>query len=385
MNRNKELNYKQVRQAFIKTMKEQVSLTTNSTKCDAEMVWDVLGLASVKQSTIHGTCQTLADAPTSPGVLYQLREGWLAARTRPQLEAEANDLVTAQLPGGLSGKAHEVVFDLTEIPYHGQAQAHDAEIRRSRAKQGTTHFHVYGSAYILRRHKRVTVALAYWQANETVYEVFQRLYARLSALNIGIKRLLLDRQFCNVAVIAFLQAQSFQTIMPVPARSDRLRALRQEAQRSYVTTYTMRSPQAGAVTIPLYVLRTYLNGRYGKHGVEVHLFTVLGKPWTGSLYRLGQKFRSRFGIESSYRLMNKVRARTASRDPKLRFLLVTLAFLLINLWRTLRWSVLAVPRRGGRYLDESLFRFHIFCDFLFDAIRHCHQPVRSVVRPLSVP
>lgn len=153
MNRNKELNYKQVRQAFLQTMKEQVRLTTASTKCDAETVWDVLGLASVKGSTIHGTCQGLEDAPTGPGVLYQLRAGWLEACTLPQLEEEANDLVTAQLPDGLIGKAHEVVFDLTEIPYHGQAQANDAEIRRSRAKQGTTHFHVYGSAYILRRHK----------------------------------------------------------------------------------------------------------------------------------------------------------------------------------------------------------------------------------------
>src|SRR5690606_21879312 len=149
----------------------------------------------------------------------------------------------------------------------------------------------------------------------------------------GLKRLLMDRQFCNVAVVSMLQHQPFQTIMPVPVRSHQLRELREATRRSHVTTYTMQSPQAGKVTIPLHVVRTYLKGRYSKRGVEVHFFTVLGPPWRDTPNRLGKKFRSRFGIESSYRMMNQVRARTSSNDPKLRLLYVVLAFLLINIWR----------------------------------------------------
>lgn len=385
MNSNKELDYQQVRAAFIETMQAQVKLTTKGTKCDSEMLWDVLGLASVAQSSLHNTCQSLEDAPTSAGLLYQLREGWLAQQSLMQLEAQLNELLVAQLPQGIVGRDHEVAFDMTEIAYHGQAQERSEEVRRGKAKSGTTHFHVYASAYIIRRHKRVTVAVTYWQAGEAVRDVFDRLYQQLCLLDIGIKRLLLDRQFCNVAVLQFLQQQPFQSILPVPVRSNQLRQLRDEAQRSQRTTYTMQSPQAGTVTIPLYVLRTYLKGRYGKQGVEVHFFTVLGPPWRDSFYRLGQKFRSRFGIESSYRLMNQVRARTSSRDPKLRFLYVVLAFLLINLWRTLSWSLLALPRRGGRYLDQSLFRFQRFCLFLFDAIREAHQPLRAVVPPAAIP
>lgn len=385
MDSNNRLSYEQVRSAFLETMQGQVKLTTESTKCDSEMLWDVLGLASVRQSTVHSTCQSLEDAPTSAGLLYQLRQGWLAAQTLPQVEQELNELLATQLPPGIIGKRHEMAFDLTEIPYHGQAQERPEEVRRGKAKSGTTHFHAYASAYVLQRHKRVTVAVAYWQAGESVREVFDRLYQRLHLLNIDLKRLLLDRQFCNVAVLSFLQQQPFQSILPVPVRSNHLRRLRDEAQRSHRTTYTMQSPQAGAVTIPLYVVRTYLKGRYGKHGVEVHFFTVLGPPWLSSFYRLAQKFRTRFGIESSYRLMNQVRARTSSQDPKLRFLYVVLAFLLINLWRTLSWAVLALPRRGGRYLDRSLFRFRMFCDFLFDAIRDVHQPVRSIAQPISLP
>jgi putative transposase len=385
MDSNNGVSYEQVRSSYLEMMTKQVQLTTTGTKCDSEMLWDVLGLASVGQSSIHGTCQTLEDAPTAPCILYQLREGWLAAQSMPELEQALNELLATQLPPGVRGKRHEVAIDMTEIPYHGEAQRHEDEVRRGKAKSGTTHFHVYAAAYVLRRGKRVTVAVAYWQAGEAVHELLKRLYNHLCTLEVGIKRLLLDRQFCNVATIAFLQQQPFQTIMPVPVRSNQLRQLRQEARRSHITSYTMKSPQAGEVTIRLYVVRTYLKGRYGQHGVEVHFFTVIGPPWRDSFYRLAQKFRSRFGIESSFRMMNRVRARTSSRDPKLRFLFVVLALLLINLWRTLSWLLLATPRRGGRLLHPSVFRFRLFSDFLADAIRKAHRPVGKVFQPMPDP
>jgi putative transposase len=43
-------------------------------------------------------------------------------------------------------------------------------------------------------------------------------------------------------------------------------------------------------------------------------------------------YRQRFGIETSYRQMNQVRARTTSRQPVIRLLLVGLAFILFNLY-----------------------------------------------------
>jgi IS4 transposase len=82
--------------------------------------------------------------------------------------------------------------------------------------------------------------------------------------------------------------------------------------------------------------------------------------------------------------MNKVRVRTTTPDPKLRLLFFVLAFTLLNLWVYLQWAVLAVPRRGGRWLDRSLFRLAGFIDFLRDAIREFREPMREVSRPVSV-
>jgi len=50
-------------------------------------------------------------------------------------------------------------------------------------------------------------------------------------------------------------------------------------------------------------------------------------------------YRQRFGIESSYRQMNQVRARTSTRNPVIRLLLVGLAFVLFNLYISLRQNL----------------------------------------------
>jgi IS4 transposase len=82
--------------------------------------------------------------------------------------------------------------------------------------------------------------------------------------------------------------------------------------------------------------------------------------------------------------MNQVRIRTSSQDPLLRFLFFTLAILLLNLWRVLNWCYLTVPRRGGRYMDESLFRLQTFTRFLVDAISEVQRPIWAVSRPEAV-
>lgn len=378
------LNYRQVREEYLKMMQEHITFTTGSTTCTPEMVLDILGLAAVDQASVHSTCNMMADGPTSAAVLYQLRQGWLDGESLANLETQLNTLLASRLPPRIRGRHHAVAIDLTLIPYHGQPWEQPEEIRRSAAKSGTTHFHVYASAYLVRKHKRVTLAVAYYQAHETLLGLLQRLLARLRALDVGLKRLLLDRQFYTVQIFRYLQQQAWQSLIPVPARSHRLKELRHTARRSHQRRYTMSSAQEGQVTFALHVVCSYAQGRRGKHGIDVSFFAVLGVPWTGSARRVARTYARRFGIETSYRLMNAMRIRTTSRDPKLRLLYAVLAFVLLNLWVFLLWTVLAVPRQGGRYLAPGLFRLAQFRYFLRDAIRELRRPTHSISRPTCV-
>ena len=46
-------------------------------------------------------------------------------------------------------------------PYHGQPLRDPAEVYRGQAKSGTSHFHAYATAYVVRHGRRSTVALAH--------------------------------------------------------------------------------------------------------------------------------------------------------------------------------------------------------------------------------
>lgn len=63
----------------------------------------------------------------------------------------------------------------------------------------------------------------------------------------------------------------------MPARGKTLKRL-QRAQRTQTCSYTMRSAHDGSVTFELHVVCSYLKDRYGKYGIEAHLFAVLGSP-----------------------------------------------------------------------------------------------------------
>ena len=277
-----------------------------------------------------------------------------------------------------------MAIDLTYIPYHGQAANDANEIRRGQAKSGTTHFHCYATAYIIRKNKRVTLAVCYARATQTMPEVLTSILQRLDQIDVGIKRVYLDKQFYNLAVITHLRRHypQLNVIIPVIIRGryGGTKALL-KGRKSYQTTYyTMHSAKQGQATFKVAVVCKYSKGRYLRRGVAMFAYALLG-PTMISLNQVYHEYRYRFGIESTYRLLNKVWAWTSSRNPKLRLLYVGIALILVNIWVYLKWNYLSCPRRGGRKVWELLFPLTLFKQFLLEAIKNIYGPVCTVSIP----
>ena len=77
-----------------------------------------------------------------------------------------------------------------------------------------------------------------------------------------------------------------------------------------------------------------------------------------------QVYRTRFGIETSYRQLREACIRTSTRNPTLRLLFVGIALVLRNVWVWIHWSCLATPRRGGRCLNLYMLRFKTLLTWL---------------------
>lgn len=67
-----------------------------------------------------------------------------------------------------------------------------------------------------------------------------------------------------------------------------------------------------------------------------------------------EEYRKRFGIESTYRLMNTMWARTTSRSVALRLFFVDLALLLLNLWAYVKWRFSYKRQAGPRQVLHYL-------------------------------
>jgi putative transposase len=374
-----ELTCPKVLELTVKTLMEHLDLTVKSNQYTQQDIWRVLASASAQATTVEDVTRKLEDAPCANTVRGKLKEGLLTKIDLRALEDKINELLIAHLPPRIIGYRHRIAVDLVFLPYYGEPAQDPKELRRSRANRGTTRFHCYATAYLIKHNKRVTLAMTYVRAEDTLLEVLKRLLSRLEEIGVGLRRLYLDRSFYSVEIIRFLKGQPFPSIIPAKVNGKRMESLCQ-GRKSYRTTYKVISPKQGGEEVDLWIVCRYAKGKRGKHKVEHLPYVVIG-DMSCPIPNVRKEHRGRFGVESSYRMMNKARARTTCRDPKYRLLLVGLALSLINIWIALKWKVLGMPRKGGRWIKDDLFPLSLFRAFIIEAMKTIYGFVWTVQRP----
>jgi putative transposase len=378
------LSAQEVHQLVSETLQAHFNLGLSDSAYEAQDIWDVLIAAAVERITIEMACGLLEDAP-SPNTVREAVKRLVANEQRlAELEETVNALLVARLPKKLLNGPLRSEIDTTEIPYHGRHEDNDEGVRRGRAKSGTTHFHCFATLYTIKNNKRYTLAVTLMRRSDKVLDVLKRLLERGRRLGLRLKRLYLDRGFDNNAVVAFLKQQPFPTIIPLTIRGKTggSRALL-VGRKSYHTTYTRSSTLYGEQTFRVWVVCKYSKGRYGRHGIYHFAYLVIGALKL-SPQQVFEEFRSRFGIETSYRLMNTMRARTTSTSVALRLFFVALALLLLNLWSYVKWCHLFVPDRGPRQVLHPLLPLARWRLWLWEMVKQRLGFSLAITIPLAV-
>lgn len=366
---NREVAPVQLAQVLTTIMQRYVPLEFEHTRISPAEAWQILAYASVTRQTVEGACAALPQAPSG----NRLREVLLPALpSLPELQRQINRILRQQLHPSLFKKKRPFQFaiDLTLIPYPGQAQTEDDEVMRGEAKAGTTHFHGYATLSIVHDKRRYTLMLIFVRLGQTMVEIVRLLLDRLKRLKFKVRRLYLDAGFCSVAVLQTLRRRKLPYLLPIPLRgkSGGVRILFTRS-KSYSGYYTLHSPTEGAWTVKAIALRRYFKGRYKKHGIQWFAYAISGLPQHTPLAQVFEWYRRRFGIETSYRQMHHLRARTTSRNPVWRLLLVGLAFILVNLYITLRRTCIV----GASADDRPVVTFPVSLDRLATALRQATE------------
>jgi putative transposase len=322
----------QVLNALIVIVRGYLPLDLRDTRITAEDIIAVLGYASVHRISTDAACQELKEAPSANRLREVLAK---ALPDRASLQRALNRILRAQTPRFVKkGKrSYYIAIDLTLIPYHGECYEDEREIVRGQAKSGTTHFHGYATVSMVHDHQRYVLALRFVEKGESMETIVAWLLTRLKSMEISIRYAYLDKGFCSVPVLKTLKRRKLRFILPIPVRgkSGGVRTLF-EKLASYKTTYTFNSPKHGQLEVATVVVKKYSKGRYKRKGARWFAYAVGRLPKSIEPHQVFQMYRQRFGIETSYRQMNQVRARTTSRNPVIRLLLVGLAFVIFNLY-----------------------------------------------------
>jgi Transposase DDE domain len=349
-----ELNSNGIQTYTCDLLQKNLRLRDHGLKCSAAMLFTVLLVAAAQCASIAAVCYRLNKAP-SDQTIYNALDETLPDYT--ELEQRINRTLRANLPKNLRRRRQRLAIDLTLIPYHGEPEAEVKEIYRGQAKNGTTHFHAYASLYVVCHGERFTVALIRVELGTAMKDVVQRLLRWAARAGVRPKLLLLDRGFYSVAVIGYLKKARVPFLMPAVARGRRpkegqpatgIRAFRL-LKRGGWAEHTLSSGNRRE-RVHIAVHAGNYRGQWKRHGRYAWVYAYWGfKP--SSPRWVADTYRSRFGIETSYRQMNQGRIKTCTRSPLQRYLYVAIALILRNLWVWLHWEVLSTPRRGRRRLN----------------------------------
>jgi len=315
----------------------------NSTYDEVD-IFNAVIAASTKTTSINQICNSTENTPSDSAIRNRLDQ-----LTMEDLEQALNQMLQIHSQHTLNPGKYHFAIDLTTIPYHGTHYQEEREITRCKAKRGTTHFHAYATIYLIQRNKRYTLGLKFVYSDEKHPEIIDHLLAQIKALNLGVRALYLDKEFYTVEVINHLKEQRIPFIIPVVPRGRKGGGIRKlyKGRESYSTTYTMTSHKNQTkATFQVNIVVKYYKGKYGEKGIEYLGYAVYGLDLP--VKRTYQEYRKRFGIESSYSLMNTTRARTSSRKPTIRLLYIGISLLLSNLWIYIKWTYLSQRRKGGR-------------------------------------
>jgi Transposase DDE domain len=276
-------------------------------------------------------------SPSSDSIFYHLDK--LNANSVFSTFQQTNQMLLKQVKNqGVFGSPVWCGLDIHKIPWFGKKKNH--HVLGMERVRGTNFGHGYASLECVESGKRFTLAALPLNQFTSKKQIISSLVNKAKK-HVMIDRLFLDREFFNVESINVLKELSTSFVIPAirNKKIDRIiREFKQNCQKnpSYEEQYAL---------IMEYIMKK------GKESATFTLVVIVEPPkepgdeWNVFAYatnipvtksdakEIADSYRSRWGIETGYRVKENVRGKTCSRKYAIRLLLQLLSIFLYNLWQ----------------------------------------------------
>jgi hypothetical protein len=367
-----ELKATDMRAFSSQIMKKHLPIQANGYCCNTDMLFDILMKASAECSSLEAVCADLENVADSNTVREYINQAIPIEKLAEQ-EAAVNQAFAECIPRSMARTGVEIAMDFHDEPFYGKLAATRAVTCSGRAKKGTTHFVRIASAYVIWRQVRLTLAVHYVLPGEKALAVLKILLGYLQKLDFAAKVLYLDKGFAATSIINYLTDQEQAAIIanPIRGKDGGTRALCR-GRKSYTTDYTFSDGTRTTIAMKA----SLVPDKNGKRRRKWLSFIVILLEW--SVDKVYRQYRRRFGVECSYRLLRRVRATTTSRNPAMRFFLLSIGLILTNAWVFLKWEFARIMAAGPRRIDERRLRLYRFCRLLIRAIEKHYGTICAI-------
>lgn len=271
----------------------------------------------------------------------------------------------------------DIAIDEHYCPFYGDRRT--TGVVGGNKKQGSKYHYAYATAVLIHRRHRYTVGLLALEKNYKPHEVVAALLAQLDRRGLRLRGVVLDSGFDSGETLLLLQGRGLSYTVPLRKKgkgSNRRNAcfalpLGTVTQVDWVTEQSRKRVWTQAV-----VLR-----RPGEKDVKVYAFGGWGPAEEARVRQRArlakQKYRQRFGIETSYRQLNQGKGRTTKKDVVYRLLLLGLALLLRQVWVYLSGQLArARGLRPKQWVEELPLRQLL--EWLTDSLKNQYQEKKSI-------
>lgn len=326
-----------VTQALCELVVSHLALTDHKRCLPANLLARLILLASVLGRSLSFVAQRCGKAPSDEA----LRLAVLANLPgKDLLQARLLAALHSLLPARLKDTPLPAALDFHCRPFYGDRDT--PGVRGGKREAGTRWFWTFATLCILSRGQRYTIGFCHVGDGETQEQVVCRHLAQAARAGVRLRYLLMDRAFHDAAVLALLQGRGIPFVVPLQKRGD-------EGRGSGTAPFFKRGPRSGWHSHSWTARPRRWDEAKQKMAKEKALRVTVAvcvvacgggkRPAVFAAWRIGwpprlllKRYRTRFGIETSYRQLGEVLGATTSKDVRVRLLLVGLALLVRQYW-----------------------------------------------------
>lgn len=210
---------------------------------------------------------------------------------------------------------------------------HGDELRKSKSKNGTNLFEVYVTVHCVTRDSRLVLGALPMNALTNISSFVPKLLEICQKMDLPVNHVLMDREFFTAEVIRDLNAMGVKFLIPcknTPTVVKKLREFYPERKSSSNRVEMEITPATGdsAPYTMIIVDRKNPKKKKGELSPEDKLIGFATNCPDADV----EKYAKRWGIETAYRVIENMRAKTRSKQPGARIFCFLYSLLIYNIW-----------------------------------------------------